>query len=202
MSYDLYCPCYPSSLGYLLYSWLHVSHSICLCSMGSFCHPSLLLGGQSHWVMLRPGQQMWSWWEHLLMVIGHVRDLEFACHVFHHVLAPFSGHMWHGVPYWQIWSICPSDMTAQILQWNGQGIIGKWAEMKQMLVEETLQVICLQETHFVKHDTYSHLTYHTFHCTVHILHREKGEVVCPFMLSVFFPIWKSTYKAPCRLWLV
>ena len=46
-------------------------------------------------------------------------------------------------------------MTAQILQWNGRGIIGKWAEVKQMLVEEPLQVICLQETHFIENDRYS-----------------------------------------------
>ena len=46
-------------------------------------------------------------------------------------------------------------MTAHILQWNGRGIIGKWAEVKQMLVDEPLQVICLQETHFIEHDKYS-----------------------------------------------
>ena len=47
------------------------------------------------------------------------------------------------------------DIMANILQWNARGVISKWAEIKQVLVDGNFQVICLQETHFIANDRYS-----------------------------------------------
>ena len=46
-------------------------------------------------------------------------------------------------------------MLEVVLQWNARGLIGKWAEAKQMLVGGGFQVICLQETHFIAGEKYS-----------------------------------------------
>ena len=46
-------------------------------------------------------------------------------------------------------------MNSKILQWNARGLIRKWAEVKQMFVDEDFQVICLQETHFIENSKYT-----------------------------------------------
>ena len=48
----------------------------------------------------------------------------------------------------------PLEMNT-VLQWNAHGVIRKWAEVKQMFVDDPFQVICLQETHFVENDRYT-----------------------------------------------
>ena len=40
------------------------------------------------------------------------------------------------------------------MQWNARGMIGKWAEVKPVLVDKAHDVICIQETHFLPTDNY------------------------------------------------
>lgn len=46
-------------------------------------------------------------------------------------------------------------LTNEILQWNCRGLIGKWAEVKPMLLMLSPIFICLQETHFLPNDPYN-----------------------------------------------
>lgn len=46
-------------------------------------------------------------------------------------------------------------MSSEILQWNCRGLIGKWAEVKPMLLMLSPLIICLQETHFLPNDPYN-----------------------------------------------
>ena len=41
------------------------------------------------------------------------------------------------------------------MQWNARGLIGKWAEAKQMFTNDSFQIVCIQETHFIENDRYS-----------------------------------------------
>ena len=45
-------------------------------------------------------------------------------------------------------------MTFNVLQWNSRGLIGKWAEAKPLFMHNDLQMICVQETHFMATDKY------------------------------------------------
>ena len=40
------------------------------------------------------------------------------------------------------------------MQWNARGMIGKWPEVKPVLVEKAHDIICIQETHFLPTDHY------------------------------------------------